>query len=232
MQAELIEHFKVRLAGVRESISRAAEKSGRNPVEVTLVAVSKTQSHEVILAAYEGGQRIFGENRVQEMLGKVPLLPADVEWHLIGHLQSNKVRKVLPACEMLHGVDSLDLAREIDRIASETGRCAKILLEVNVAGEVTKFGFQPEHVIRDLESVLALPGVSVAGFMTIAPYVEDSELARHVFSGLRELRDRCEARSGKSLPVLSMGMTNDFEVAIEEGATHVRIGSAIFGART
>ena len=154
-----------------------------------------------------------------------------MRWHLIGHLQSNKIRKVLPAAELIHGVDSADLAGDIDRIAAELGLFPRVLLEVNVSGEGTKYGFKPETLTAQIDALLALPRVQVEGLMTSEPYVENPEEVRPFFIRLRELRNELAARTGTPLPVLSMGMSGDFEVAIEEGATLVRVGTAIFGTR-
>jgi pyridoxal phosphate enzyme (YggS family) len=220
-----------RLVSLRERLTEAARKAGREPSSVELVAVSKNHPAESVREAFEAGQVLFGENRVQELLAKAPLLPAKVRWHLIGHLQKNKIRKVLPVVELIHGVDSLELARDIDRIAGELGLFPRVLLEVNVSGEETKFGFKPDTVRGEIESLLALPRVQVEGLMTIAPYVEDPEKVRPVFHNLRLLRDDLAARTGTPLPVLSMGMSGDFEVAVAEGATLVRVGTSIFGER-
>jgi pyridoxal phosphate enzyme (YggS family) len=220
-----------RLVSVRERLKAAAEAAGRDPSSVELVAVSKTQPAESVREAFEAGQVIFGENRVQELLAKAPLLPAKLRWHLIGHLQKNKIRKVLPVTELIHGVDSLDLARDIDRIAGELGLFPRVLLEVNVSGESSKFGFPPDRVPAEIDALLALPRVQVEGLMTIAPYVENPEEVRPVFRDLRLLRDELAERTGTPLPVLSMGMSGDFEVAIAEGATLVRVGTSIFGER-
>jgi len=224
-------NFQQHLKEVEQRIATAAERSGRPKNAVTLVAVSKTQPPEAVQQAIEAGQTDFGENRVQELLSKSALLPASLRWHLIGHLQSNKIRKVLPVCEIIHGVDSLSLALDIDRIAAELGLFPRVLLEVNVSGEASKFGFQPEDLLKHLSALLKLSRISVEGLMTVAPHAENPEEVRPVFRNLRLLRDRCEAEGADPLPLLSMGMTNDFEVAIEEGATHVRIGSALFGHR-
>jgi hypothetical protein len=220
-----------RLACVEESVRSAARAAGRDPSTVRLIAVSKTHPAEVVREIYDAGHRLFGENRVQELLAKAPLLPADTRWHLIGHLQKNKIRKVLPVAERIHSVDSLDLARDIDRIAAELGLFPRVLLEVNVSGEESKFGFRPDVLRTELETLLALPRVQVDGLMTIAPYVEDPETVRPVFAGLRELRDELARCGGVPLPELSMGMSGDFAVAIAEGATFVRVGTAIFGER-
>jgi pyridoxal phosphate enzyme (YggS family) len=219
------------LESVREKIASAAERSGRDPSEVGLVAVSKTRPAETIREASEAGQLIFGENRVQEALAKIPLLSGKLRWHLIGHLQSNKVRKALPHFELIHGVDSPDLARDIDRIAAEEGLFPRILLEVNVSGEGSKHGFDPGALERHLEELLALPRLQIEGLMTMAPLAPDAEASRPHFRALRELRDRLSLSAGIPFPSLSMGMSGDFEVGVEEGATLVRIGSAIFGGR-
>ena len=220
-----------RLHIIQERLAAAARRAGREPSEVGLVAVSKTQPPERIQEAFDSGQRVFGENRVQELLAKAPLLPPSIRWHLIGHLQKNKIRRVLPLAEVIHGVDTLELAEEIDRVAAEEGLFPRVLLEVNVSGEGSKFGFQPDLLRAQLDTLLALPRVRVEGLMTIAPFAENPEEARPVFSALRRLRDELAARSGLSLPVLTMGMSGDFEVAIAEGATLVRVGTSIFGHR-
>jgi len=220
-----------RLEAIHSRIADACARAGRKADEVELVAVSKTHPAEAVREAYDAGQIVFGENRVQELVAKSPLLPSAVRWHLIGHLQKNKIRKVLPLCELIHGVDSLELAVEMDRIAAECGLFPKVLLEVNVSGEGTKFGFVPEVLASQLEQLLVLPRLQVEGLMTIAPFVEKAEEARPFFANLRALRDKLASVGGAPLPVLSMGMSGDFEVAIEEGATLVRVGSAIFGSR-
>jgi pyridoxal phosphate enzyme (YggS family) len=220
-----------RLETIRSRIATAAGRAGRDPVSVGLVAVSKTHPAESVREAFDAGQAVFGENRVQELLAKAPLLPAAARWHLIGHLQKNKIRKVLPATELIHGVDTLELARDIDRIAAELGLFPRVLLEVNVSGEGTKFGFKPDELRDGIGELLGLARVQVEGLMTIAPYAEDPEEARPCFIRLRELRDDLAKKTATPLPELSMGMSGDFEVAIEEGATLVRVGTAIFGER-
>ena len=220
-----------RLESLRSRMADAARRARRDPAAVGLVAVSKTHPAESVREAFEAGQTVFGENRVQELLAKAPLLPGAVRWHLIGHLQKNKIRKILPAVELLHGVDTSDLAADIDRVAGELGLFPRVLLEVNVSGEGTKFGFSPDVLSTQLDTLLALPRVQVEGLMTMAPYSEDPETARPVFAALRRLRDELAEQSGTPLPVLSMGMSGDFEVAIEEGSTLVRVGSALFGPR-
>lgn len=220
-----------RLEAIHRRIAAAAAKAGRNAAEIQLIAVSKTQPAESVREALEAGQTVFGENRVQELLSKAPLLPSSARWHLIGHLQKNKIRKILPVVDLIHGVDSLELAENIDRIAAELGLFPRILIEVNVSGENTKFGFKPDEARASLDRLLALPRVQLVGLMTIAPLAEKPEEARPVFQSLRALRDDLAAMADTPLPVLSMGMSGDFEVAIEEGATLVRVGTAIFGSR-
>lgn len=219
------------LASVQSKIAAAAARSGRSAASVELVVVSKTFPAKVVREVVQAGHVLFGENRVQELLAKQPLLPSHLRWHLIGHLQSNKVRKVLPAVEALHGVDTLDLARDIQRIAAETGHFPQIFLEVNVAAEASKFGFSPEGIEACLEELLAMNRLQIQGLMCIPPPGRTAEDSRRYFVKLRTLRERLQSRCGVPLPGLSMGMSGDFEVAIEEGATIVRVGSAIFGKR-
>lgn len=219
------------LENVRSQIAQAAARAHRDANEITLIAVTKTHGPETILQAIDAGQLVLGENRVQEARLKMPLLPSRVQWHLIGHLQSNKIRQALPAFERLHGIDSVDLARDIDRIAGELGLFPKLFLEVNVAGESSKFGFNPETLRANMEELLTLKRVSIDGLMTIPPFDPDPEASRQYFVALRELRDRLAGEFRAPLPELSMGMSGDYPVAIEEGATFVRVGTAIFGER-
>jgi pyridoxal phosphate enzyme (YggS family) len=219
------------LINIHSRMQDATHRVGRKVSDVRLVAVSKTYPPAVIQEAWNAGQHVFGENRVQDALPKIAELPAEAEWHFIGHLQSNKIRKALPAFTLIHGVDNLELAQQINRIAGEMGLTANILLEINVSGEASKFGFSPTDLRQNLEDLLCLPNIRINGLMTMAPYSEDPELARPVFSKLRILRDELAAKTGQSLRELSMGMSGDFEVGIEEGATIVRIGSSIFGHR-
>ncbi|WP_395748747.1 YggS family pyridoxal phosphate-dependent enzyme [Prosthecobacter sp.] len=221
-----------RLQAIRDRITSAAQRCGRDPAKVELLAVSKTFPVEAIREAVEAGQLLFGENKVQEILAKAPQLPANLQWHLIGHLQSNKVRKVLPHVKAIHSIGSLDLARDVDRIAGELGMVAKVYLEVNLAEEGSKHGFGVEQVRAELEALQGLKRMEIQGLMCIPPFDEDVEKSRPYFAQLRELRDELEQRGGVALPLLSMGMSHDFEIAIEEGATMVRVGSAIFGGRT
>jgi PLP dependent protein len=219
-----------RLAEVRRQIAAAARAAGRDPASVQLCAVSKTFPAAVIEEAIAAGQTLFGESRAQEAIAKIPQLPA-ARWHFIGHLQSNKVRKILPLCEMIHSVDSIDLARDISRIATELGLRRQILLEVNVAGDDAKFGFTAGKVRVALPELLALPGTDIRGLMTIPPLADDPDKSRPHFAALRNLRDELAAATGRPLPELSMGMSGDYCQAIAAGATIVRIGSAIFGER-
>lgn len=216
---------------VREELAEAAREAGRNPDSVTLVAVSKTWPAEDVAEAAAAGQRIFGENKVQELLAKAPECPSGLEWHLIGHLQSNKVRKVLPACALIHSIDSTDLARDVSRIAGELGMTARVLLQVNVASDEAKFGFPVAVVKAAFGEIAALPGLEIIGLMTVPPYEEDVERVRPHFAALRRLRDELSDVHKIALPELSMGMSHDFQIAVAEGATLVRVGSSIFGQR-
>lgn len=220
-----------RLQNIRERLAEATRRSGRPPEAATLVAVSKTYPVEVIQEAVAAGQRVFGENRVQEIVLKQPQLPGRLEWHLIGPLQSNKVRKVLPLVRMIHAVDSLDIARDINRIAGELGLHPRVLIEVNLAAESSKHGFSPQALRDQLEALYGLDRLYIQGLMCIPPFDPEPGRSRRHFVQLRELRDELQTRGGAPLPELSMGMSHDFEAAAEEGATFVRVGSAIFGAR-
>lgn len=219
------------LRTVLASIAAAVTRAGREPGVVRLVAVTKTWPAETVREIVEAGQRALGENKVQELLGKVPELPAEVEWHLIGHLQQNKTRKILPHCALIHSIDSADLARQVSRLAGELGLTAKILLQVNVANDDAKFGFPVSEARASFGELIALPHLEIRGLMTVPPYDEDLEKVRPHFKRLRELRDELAAAHQCDLPELSMGMSHDFAIAIEEGATLVRIGSSIFGHR-
>ena len=216
---------------VREAMAGAAAKSARSLEEIELVAISKTHDAARIREAIEAGHHLFGESRVQEARAKIPELPSSLQWHFVGHLQKNKIRHALPLFELFHGIDSLDLAGEMNRIAEEQGIHPRILLEVNVAGEGSKFGFKPDALRDAMDPLLSLDRLSIEGLMTIPPLVREAEAARQYFRQLRELRDGLEREFNLRLPQLSMGMTNDFVVAIEEGATLVRVGTAIFGER-
>ncbi len=218
-----------------ESLTRrlhaAAERAGRDPGFVTLMAVAKGQPPAQVRAAAEAGLTLFGENRVQEAKAKIGQCPGRLRWHMIGHLQSNKCRDAVHFFEMIQSVDTLALALEIDRACEKAAKTMPILLEANLAGESSKFGFAPDQLLAHLEAVNALPRLEIHGLMTIAPWTPDPEKVRPVFRRLRELKEACEQRLGAPLPHLSMGMSGDFEVAIEEGATIVRIGTALFGPR-
>ena len=223
------------LAGNLEKVERriadACARSGRNPTEVQLVAVTKGHPPEAIGEAADLGLTLFGENKVQEAKVKISRCPGRLRWHMIGHLQSNKVRDAVHFFEMIQSVDSLSLAEEINRWADRGAKTMPILLEVNVAGESSKFGYRPDRLLAELAQINALPKIEIHGLMTIAPWTPEPEKVRHVFRRLRELKAECDAILGAPLPHLSMGMSGDLEVAVEEGATMVRIGSALFGPR-
>ena len=220
------------LERVRKQIVAASKKSGRNVDDLELIAISKTHDAVKVREAIEAEQSLFGESRVQEARVKIPELPSNLRWHFVGHLQKNKIRHALPLFELIHSVDSLALAQDINRIAEEDGLHPRVLLEVNVAGEGSKFGFTPEKLREDLENLLALPRLSILGLMTIPPIADEAEASRKYFVDLRELRDRLQTEFHVDLAQLSMGMTQDFPVAVEEGATLVRVGTAIFGERS
>jgi pyridoxal phosphate enzyme (YggS family) len=217
---------------VREQIAQAAAKTGRAADEIELVAITKTHPAAKVREAVEVGQTLFGESRVQEARAKIPELPSHLRWHFVGHLQKNKIRHALPLFELFHSVDSLALGQEMNRIANEEGMHPRVLLEVNVAGEGSKFGFSPDKLRDQMEELLALPRLSILGLMTIPPLVEEAEASRKYFLQLRELRDRLQTEFRVDLAQLSMGMTQDFPIAVEEGATLVRVGTAIFGERS
>ncbi len=224
------------LADVRTQIAAAARQVGRTPDAITLVAVSKTQPIEAIVAAYAAGQRDFGENRLEELWPKVREAErrglADIRWHMIGTIQSRKTGDAVGPLTLIHSVDRTKIAARLSRDALAAGHVMEILLEVNVSGEASKHGFTPATVLDEAAAVLALPGIRVRGLMTMAPFVDDPEAARPVFRALRLLRDELALRYPTAAwDSLSMGMSNDFPVAIAEGATLVRIGTAIFGAR-
>jgi pyridoxal phosphate enzyme (YggS family) len=220
-----------RLAEVRERIAVAADRAFRSADDVQLVAVSKKQDAGKVRAAEEAGQLLFGESRVQEARAKIPELPSRLRWHFIGTLQKNKVRQALPLFELFHSIDSLALAEDLQRIAEEEGAHPRVLLQVNVAGEARKHGFSPEAIRRELEKILSLGRLTIEGLMTVPPLAPEAEASRPHFSALRELRDALEKEFDLRLEQLSMGMSGDFEIAIEEGATLVRVGTAIFGSR-
>lgn len=222
------------LNAVRERIAKACEASGRDIKDVRLIAVSKTKPEEMIREAYAAGQREFGENKVQEMCAKADAMAdLDITWHLIGHLQKNKVRKAVAVAAMIHSVDSLELAAEIQKEAARIGKVQDILLEVNVAAEESKFGLTPDEVPEIAKQLEAFPNVRLRGLMTVAPYTENPSENRVYFRQLNKLTVDIQSKKTDNISVdcLSMGMSNDFEEAIEEGATMVRVGSLIFGER-
>lgn len=218
---------------VLEKIRRACEKVGRDPAEVTLIAVSKTKPEELCREAYMAGARDFGENKVQEITVKSDVLPQDIRWHMIGHLQRNKVKAVLPKAAMIHSVDSLRLVKTIEQEAGKLDLQIPVLIEVNVAGEESKYGVRPEEVLSLVRAAASYPHLKICGLMTIAPYVTDAEENRPIFRKLKQLSVDIAGKNidNTSMNVLSMGMTGDYEVAVQEGATMVRVGTGIFGER-
>lgn len=226
--------LKENLEEVEEKIAKACERAGRAREEVTLIAVSKTKPVEMLQEIYDEGIRDFGENKVQELTEKYEVMPKDMKWHMIGHLQRNKVKYIVDKVTLIHSVDSLRLAETISREAEKKGITVPILIEVNIAGEETKFGLSSkEEVISLTEQIAALPNLSVKGLMTVAPPAEDPEENRPFFREIRQLSVDITNKNidNVSMEILSMGMTNDYTVAIEEGATMVRVGTGIFGAR-
>lgn len=218
---------------IQRRVRAACERSGRDPKEVTLIAVSKTKPASDLKEAYDAGARDFGENKVQEILKKYPQLPKDIRWHMIGHLQTNKVRQVVGKACLIHSVDSVKLAGEISKESGKQGITTPVLLEVNVAEEETKFGFHIEETEEALREISRLEGIKVCGLMTIAPFVEEAEENRHVFRTFHQFYVDMKSKNidNVNMSILSMGMTGDFEVAVEEGATMVRVGTGIFGVR-
>lgn len=223
----------VNYAEVKSRMEAACARAGRDPKEVTLVAVSKTKPVSMLLEAYESGSRDFGENKVQEITEKYPQMPEDARFHMIGHLQTNKVGQVIEKTVLIHSVDSVHLAEKIEKEAAKRGIVKEILLEVNVAEEESKFGLNVNEVIPALETIRSFPHVCVKGLMTIAPFVEDAEENRKYFKELHQLYVDIKTKNidNGTMSVLSMGMTGDFEVAVEEGATMIRVGTGIFGSR-
>ena len=227
---------KENYSNVLEKVKAAAIRSGRKPEDVTLIAVGKMHAPDELLDVYEGGCRDFGENKVQELTGKMEILPKDIRWHLIGHLQRNKVKYIAGRTALIHSVDSLRLAEEIEVQTNKLkggDSVSDILLEVNASGEISKFGIRPEEAIQLCREISALRHVRVRGLMTVAPYVEDPEKNRSIFRKIKTLS--LDIRNANidnvSMDILSMGMSGDYEVAIEEGATMVRVGTSIFGER-
>ena len=220
------------LSEVKARIAAACARGGRDPSEVEIIAVTKTHGAEVVKEAWDAGLRIVGENKVQEAAWKKPASVTGPMWHLIGHLQSNKVRKALELFDFFHSVDTAALADRMNAIAQDTGAAPHILLEVNVSGEKSKSGMKPDDVEPTVRHIMEnCPRLTVEGLMTMAPFSENPEDARPYFRRLRELRDATEKSLGVGLPRLSMGMSGDYEVAVEEGATWVRLGTVLFGER-
>lgn len=221
------------LAQVYENLKQACENSGRNPEEVKLIAVSKTKPVEMLMEAYECGCREFGENRVQELADKYERMPEDVKWHMIGHLQRNKVKYIVDKAVLIHSVDSLKLAEEISREALKKQVEVSILIEINIAGEESKFGVRPDKTEKLVREIALLPNIQIKGLMAVAPYVENPEENRQYFARLKQLSVdiSCKNIDNVSMNVLSMGMSGDYMVAVEEGATCVRVGTGIFGER-
>jgi PLP dependent protein len=224
--SEIAENLRL----IRQRISNSCHKIGRCNEDVQLIAVSKFFSADAVRKAYESGQLVFGENKQQEAEAKILLLPSLLEWHFIGQLQRNKVRKILSQFSVIHSVDSLRLAKYVNEIARELGLFPKVFLQINLVNELTKGGFSREEIFGDFNQLISLDRLEIIGLMTIPPSAIP-EGGRLFFASLRELRDDIAERFNNFLPMLSMGMSNDFEIAIEEGATHVRVGSAIFGRR-
>ena len=225
--------LKDQLKQVEERIQAACDRAGRSRSEVTLIAVSKTKPVPVLQEAYDLGVRVFGENKVQELTEKYEVLPDDIQWHMIGHLQTNKVKYIIDKVDLIHSVDSMKLAETIEKEAAKKDLTARILIEVNVAEEESKFGLKVDEVIPFIEKIATFPHLRVSGLMTIAPFVENPEENRPIFANLHKLSVDIEKKNidNVNVSILSMGMTNDYEVAIEEGATMVRVGTGIFGAR-
>ena len=226
--------IKENLEEVREKIRQACQRSGRREEDVTLISVSKTKPLEMLREAYEAGSMDFGENRVQEIMEKYGQMQEDVRWHMIGHLQKNKVRQVIDKAVLIHSVDTVELAEQIEKDAAKRDLTVDILLEVNVAEEESKFGFRTEEVEAAVMKIKEFPHVHIKGLMTIAPFVSNSEDNREVFKKLYQLYVDIRSKNidNVNMSVLSMGMTGDYEVAVEEGATMIRVGTGIFGART
>lgn len=225
--------LKENLEAVEANIQAACKRAGRDRSEVTLIAVSKTKPVETLQEAYDLGVRIFGENKAQELAGKHEVLPDDIHWHMIGHMQRNKVKYIVDKVDLIHSVDSIRLAETIEKEAEKRNITVNILIEVNVAKEESKYGLMPEEVEEFVDNLSEFPHLCVKGLMTIAPFVDDPEENRPIFAHLRKLSVDIAKKNvdNMSMGILSMGMTNDYQVAIEEGATMVRVGTGIFGAR-
>ena len=219
------------LDSIQQRIRAACQRAGREPSSVTLLGVTKGQPPDAVNEAARLGLSFFGENKIQEAKAKIPLCSGRLRWHFIGHLQTNKCRDAVELFEMIESVDSLYLAQEISKRAEHAGKTMPILLEVNLAAEASKFGYQPDKLDTELSQINSLPRLEIHGLMTVPPWSPNAENVRPMFRQLRELKERAEQRLGAPLPHLSMGMSGDFEVAIEEGATVVRVGTALFGPR-
>lgn len=221
------------LKSVQKNIEAAAVRANRDVSDITLIAVSKTKPVEMIKEIYDAGVRDFGENKVQELTEKYEQLPKDIRWHMIGHLQTNKVKYIIDKAYLIHSVDSVKLAEVISREAVKHNICANILVEVNVAGETTKFGQSLDEIVEFVEKIATLPNICIKGLMTVAPYVDNMEENRSIFRSLRQLSVdlKCKNIDNVNMEYLSMGMSGDYPVAIEEGARFVRVGTSIFGER-
>jgi PLP dependent protein len=219
------------LRSIQQRVRAACDRAGRSVDSVTLLAVSKTHPADTIKAATDLGITLFGENKVQEAKAKIPNCPGRARWHFIGHLQSNKCRDAVELFSMIQCVDSLAIAQEINKRSEQASKRMPVLLEINVAGEASKFGYRPEQMLNELNTLNALPRLEIHGLMAIPPFSPVSEKSRPYFQTLRELKMKAEDVLGAPLPVLSMGMSDDFEIAIEEGSTMIRVGTALFGAR-
>lgn len=225
---DLAENFE----NIRRRMREACARANRDPRGVELLSVAKGHLPEAVAEAARLGQNLFGENKVQEAKAKIPLCPGRLRWHMIGHLQSNKARDAVQLFDMIEGVDSLDLAREINKQAEKAAKTMPIMLEVNVAGESSKFGYKPAALLAEFLEINKLPRLEVHGLMAVPPYSPTPERSRPYFQQLRSLKAECEKILGAPLPHLSMGMSGDFEIAIEEGATIIRVGTALFGPRS
>ncbi len=221
-----------RVQKVRKAVESACKRSGRLPEEIKLIAVSKTFPAEVIGDAYTAGLRVFGENKAQELRDKAPQLPQDIEWHFIGHLQSNKIKYVVPYASLIHSVDSIALAESLSAFAVKKERQLSVLIEVNTSGEASKFGLKPDDVFERVQEIRELKNIKVRGLMTIGPLTTNEDQIRASFRQLRTIREKLATTAEQSeIETLSMGMSQDFEIAIEEGSTMIRVGTAIFGSR-
>jgi PLP dependent protein len=220
------------LNSIQQRIRTACDRCDREPNSITLLAVTKSHPPEAVREAMDLGVACFGENKIQEAKAKIPNCPGRARWHFIGHLQSNKCRDAVELFEMIESVDSLALAQEINKRAEASAKTMPVLLEVNVAGEASKFGYKPQQLLADLRALNELPRIEIHGLMAVPPWSPDAETSRPHFRRLRELKLECEQTLGAPLPQLSMGMSGDFEVAIEEGASIIRVGTALFGPRS